>query len=113
MITALPQDGVQEIIGLMKKHGISQIPVLDGDRLLGIISEVDLLNALLKDPGSVDRPVGDLVDQNYVVVPPDAPVSRLASLLAEGKVALVQEEGRIRAVVTKIDLIDHVASVMR
>src|SRR5258705_8215972 len=72
-----------------------------------------LLNALLKDPDSVDRPVADLVDQNYVLIPPDLPVSRLAAIFTEGKVALVQEDGTITAVVTKIDLIDHVAAVMR
>ena len=113
LIAARPGDGVQTIIKLMKKHGISQLPVLDGDRLLGIISEIDLLNALVKDPASVDRPVADLVDQNYTLVPPDTPVNRLVPLLSEGKVALVQENGKIRAVVTKIDLISHVASLMR
>jgi cystathionine beta-synthase len=113
LIAARPGDGVQTIIRLMKTHGISQLPVLDGDRLVGIISEVDLLKALLQDPASVDRPVADLVDQNYVLIPPDAPVTRLASLFAEGKVALVQDDGRIQAVLTKIDLIDHVAGLMK
>src|SRR5881296_1216798 len=113
VITADASDGVQDVIRLMKKHGISQLPILDRTRLVGMISEVDLLNALLKDPESVDRPVGDLVDQNYVVIPPDLPVSRLAAIFTEGKVALVQENGTITAVVTKIDLIDHVAAVMR
>jgi len=113
LITADAADGVLQIISLMKKHGISQLPVMDGGRLAGIISEVDLLNALLKDPDSVDRPVGDLVDQNYVLVPADSPVSRLAGIFTEGKVALVQEGGKVTAVVTKIDLIDHMAGVMR
>jgi predicted transcriptional regulator len=54
-----------------------------------------------------------LVDQNYVFVPPDAPVSRLATIFSEGKVALVEENGRIAAVVTKIDLIDHMAGMMK
>jgi cystathionine beta-synthase len=113
VITAASSDGVQDVISLMKKHGISQLPIMDRARLVGMISEVDLLNALLKDPDSVDRPVGDLVDQNYVLVPPDTPVNRLAAIFTEGKVALVQENGTITAVVTKIDLIDHVAAVMR
>ena len=81
--------------------------------MVGIISEIDLLNALLKDPDAVGRPVGELVDQNYVLVPPDAPVSRLAAIFSEGKVALVEENGKIAAVVTKIDLIDHMAGVMK
>ena len=113
LITADTADGVLQIISLMKKHGISQLPVMDGGRLAGIISEVDLLNALLKDPDSVDRPVGDLVDQNYVLVPADSPVGRLAGIFTEGKVALVQEGDKITAVVTKIDLIDHMAGLMR
>jgi cystathionine beta-synthase len=113
LIAAKPEDGVQKIIQLMKRHGISQLPVLDKSRVVGIISEVDLLNALIKDPDSVDRPVADLVDQNYVLVAPDAPIGRLTSIFTEGKVALVEEKGQVRAVVTKIDLIDHMAGVMR
>src|SRR5882672_3117988 len=109
LFTADAADGVQPIIKLMKTHGISQLPVMEGGRMVGMISEVDLLNALLKDPDSVGRPVGELVDQNYVLVPPDAPVSRLAAIFSEGKVALVEENGKIAAVVTKIDLIDHMA----
>ena len=112
LITARPQDKVQPIIAIMKTHGISQIPVLDGDRLAGIITEVDLLDALLRDPQNIDRPVIDFVDQNYVLVPADTPISRLAAVLADGKVALVEEGGRITSLVTKIDLIDHVAGLM-
>jgi len=113
VITAEASDGVQDVIRLMKKHGISQLPILDRARLVGMISEVDLLNALLKDPDSLDRPVGDLVDQNYVLVPSDTPVSRLAQIFTQGKVALVQDQGTITAVVTKIDLIDHMTASVR
>jgi cystathionine beta-synthase len=112
LVTARPGDGFQSIVQLMKKHGISQLPVMEGDTVVGIISEVDLLNALLEDPTSVDRPVADLVDQNYAIVPPDTPVTRLASIFATGKVALIQKEGRITALITKIDLIDHLAGIM-
>jgi cystathionine beta-synthase len=113
LITARPGDRVKTIVQIMKKHGISQLPVLDGERLVGIISESDLVNALLNDPENLDRPIAGLVDQNYVVVPPETPVGRLASIFSEGKVALVQEGGTIRGLVTKIDLIDHMAGQMR
>lgn len=113
LITARPGDGVKAIIQLMKKHGISQLPVLDGERLVGIISEGDLVQALLSDPENIERPISGLVDQNYVVVPPETPVARLAAIFGEGKVALVQEGKRICGLVTKIDLIDHMADRMR
>lgn len=112
LVSATGSDSFQKVIRLMKKHGISQLPVLDGDKLLGIVSESDLLEALLNDPHSVDRPVADCVDQDYVVVPPDTPVVQLAPIFTQGKVALVEQEGSIHAVVTKIDLIDHLASLL-
>ena len=98
---------------IMKKHGISQLPVLDGGKLIGIISEGDLVDALLKDPENIERPISGLVDQNYVVVPPDTPVARLAAIFSEGKVALIEEGGLVRGLVTKIDFIDHMAAKMR
>ncbi|HZM69361.1 MAG TPA: pyridoxal-phosphate dependent enzyme [Candidatus Cryosericum sp.] len=113
LITAHPEDGVKEIIQLMKKHAISQLPVLEGERLVGIISESDLVQALLSDPDNIARPISGLVDQNYVVVPPETPVARLAAIFGEGKVALVQEGSRICGLVTKIDLIDHISARMR
>src|SRR5262245_26095636 len=113
LITARPGDECKAIIRLMKQHGISQLPVLEGDRLVGIISEGDLVQALLQDPEIVNRPIEGLVDQNYVVVPPDTPLTRLDAIFGEGKVALVVEQGKVRGMVTKIDLIDHMAGQLR
>jgi cystathionine beta-synthase len=112
LVSAAGSDSLQKVIRLMKKHGISQLPVLDGGRLLGIVSESNLLEALLKDPQSLDRPVADCVDQNYIVVPPNTPVGQLAPIFAAGKVALIEKDGAIEAVVTRIDLIDHMASLL-
>jgi cystathionine beta-synthase len=113
LITAGPGDGVKAVILLMKKHGISQLPVLDGDRLVGIISEGHLADALLRDPENVERPIGSLVDQSFIVVPPETPIGRLAAIFGEGKVALIEEGGKIKGLVTKIDLIEHMAGLMR
>jgi cystathionine beta-synthase len=112
LVSAAGSDSFQTVIRLMKKHGISQLPVLDGGKLLGIVSESALLEALLNDPQSVDRPVADCVDQNYVVVPPETPVGKLAPIFAGGKVALIEEGGSIKGVVTRIDLIDHMAGLL-
>ena len=113
LITARPEDEVKGIIRLMKQHGISQLPVLDKDRLVGIISEGDLVQALLHDPEIINRPIEELVDQSYVIVPPDTPLTRLAAIFGEGKVAIVVEQGKVRGLITKIDLIDHMAGQLR
>ena len=109
LVSAKPGDSVSAAIALMKKHGISQVPVLDGEKLLGEIAELTLLKAMLSDPGTVDRPVADMITHQYTIVTPETPISKLPHIFASGHVALVQEEGKVTAIVTNIDLIDYLA----
>ena len=44
-ITAKPQDGLSEMMDVMTENRIRHLPVMDGDRLVGIVSIGDLLNA--------------------------------------------------------------------
>ncbi|MBI3448659.1 MAG: pyridoxal-phosphate dependent enzyme [Acidobacteria bacterium] len=112
LVAARPGDSVTAVIGQMKSKGISQIPVLDGGKLLGMIAEVTLLKGMLRDPATTDRAVGDMVSHNYTVVAPDTPVGKLATIFTAGHVALVQDAGKITAVLTNIDLIDYLAGAL-
>ena len=53
IITALATERVRDVVTRMKKHGISQIPVLDGGRLSGVVSEIDLLRHLVSGEHSL------------------------------------------------------------
>lgn len=111
LIVASPLDSVQDIVALMKRHGVSQIPLTEAGRISGLITEVRLLKVLLDDPTALDRPVKELAENTYEVVGPDAPVSRLSQIFSDGKIALVQENDKTVALVTKIDLIDYLAAL--
>ena len=108
-ITAALGDRVPDIVALMKTHGISQIPLVDGGTVVGMITELRLLKAMVEDPDCVDRPIKRLAEQSYTLVTPETPVSRLSQVFAEGNVAVALEDGRLAAVITKIDLIDYLA----
>ncbi len=110
LVTAQAGDAVHAVIGSMKRHGISQVPILEGEKLVGMISETGLLGALLADPAASHRPVGSLAEPNYEVTDPSAPISRLSEIVSRGKVALVVEGGRLRSVITKFDLIEYLAA---
>ncbi|MBA2591200.1 MAG: pyridoxal-phosphate dependent enzyme [Gammaproteobacteria bacterium] len=99
---------LSEAIGLLKLHGISQMPVMREDRIMGIIHEKVLLeNALSRGP--VEKRAGDLADSNYCTVSPETELTVLADLLRKTKVALVLEDSKLVGVLTRIDLIDHIA----
>ena len=47
LITAKPEDELTEVMDVMTQNKIRHLPILEGDRLVGIISIGDLVNACL------------------------------------------------------------------
>lgn len=110
VIFARSIDRVRDVIGRMKAHGISQLPVLEGDKLLGAVAEVDMLRYLVSGEHSLDSPVGMLAESDYATVTPNTKLELVQSLLSGARMAIVLgDDGRIVGVITKIDLIDYLA----
>jgi cystathionine beta-synthase len=110
IITAQRGDSMRNVIGLMKEHGISQIPVMDRGRLSGLVSEIDLLNYLLQNPGSMDVPADELVEADYATVTPQTKIKLLKNIFNDAKLVCVLERDDLVGVITKIDLIEYLAS---
>jgi cystathionine beta-synthase len=110
IISAKRGDTLRNVIGLMKEHDISQIPVMDRGRLSGLVSELDLLNYLLKNPGSMDVPADELVEADYATVTPQTKIKLLRNIFNEAKLVCVLERDELVGVITKIDLIEYLAS---
>ncbi len=109
IVSARSDMSVRDVISTMKTHGISQLPVLDGERLLGLVHEVDLLRHLVSGSGTLDSVIRDLVESDYATVTPDTKIELLQGVLSEAKVALVLDSGKMVGLVSKIDLIAFLA----
>ncbi len=109
LVTARPTATLREVIALMKATEISQLPVVEGGKLRGIVAEVDLLRALVTGGKTFESPIADVVEDDYATVTPNTKIELLQSVLADAKVAIVEDEGEILGIVTKIDLIDFLA----
>ena len=111
VISAQSTDSVRKLIELMKSNGISQVPVVDGEgKLAGLITEVALLNYMLEAEHNIEKPIGPIVERDVPTVPPDAPIGKLKEIFQKGKVAVVVENGKVSGIVTKIDMIDFLAT---
>ena len=100
---------VQDAIALLKKHGISQAPVMKEGKLLGVLTEKQLLDRALK--GRMDETVEDWVDLNFCVVHEHTEITVLNELFRRFEVALVYKERKApQDIITRIDLVDHIAS---
>jgi cystathionine beta-synthase len=112
LICAAPGDALGSVIDRMKQHGISQLPVVEPGKLCGMVSEVKVLNALVRGDATMKSPVGPIADlDEAATVERDTPLSTLSQHFARGKVAVVVDragqEVTVKGVLTKIDLIEH------
>ena len=48
LIVASPDTTIQAALGTMLKHGIRRIPIIDNEKLIGVVTERDLLHWVLK-----------------------------------------------------------------
>lgn len=95
-----------EAIDLMSANGISQVPVIDGEEVVGSLSETVILNSLLEGPDRRDVEVGSVMAEAIPVVPSSLHLEHLSAYLEQepGAVLLKAENGGFR-IITKSDLI--------
>ena len=93
VVAVAPDATLAEAITAMMTHGISQMPVLDGATVVGSLSERSVLNSLVSDAGSRDRPVRDVMAAPLPVVPRSVHLDTLtATLDGEAGAVLVLDE---------------------
>jgi cystathionine beta-synthase len=111
VITAEVHDRLSDVVATFKRHGISQLPVVDEGRLSGILTETDVLEHLVAAPGDGDRTVAEVMVRKVHTVLPHTPSSELPRVFERGEVALVvDDECRPIGIVTKLDLIEILAA---
>jgi cystathionine beta-synthase len=107
-----PEATARQALNLMSTYNVSQLPVLDGGDGVGAVSEQALMAKSLAEPGTLDRPVGELMDPPFPVVDADLPVDRLTTLLSRGTPAvLVRRGGTITGIVTRYDVLHQLAGI--
>ena len=121
-----PTTTVPEAIAMMKEHHIRHLPVVENDRLVGMISRGDLREASITASINADSyelhfmlsllTVGKLMSRKVFTITPDAPLVHAAELMTEQKIAglpVVDEKAAVVGIVTESDLLRTLALKLR
>ena len=103
IIYANSQDSLKDTILLMRKNNISQLPVLQENKVVGYISESVLLEKVLD--GQTQSKVKEVMHTNPPILPPDTKQSVIANLLKHFPLVLIEEKGKLIGIITKADLL--------
>ena len=90
----------------MKLYDVSQLPVLKDGRIVGIVTEEDILLEVYENPDHFREPVSAAMESNLVTLPPSAPVEDLKEIFERGMVAIVVDGDEFLGLITRIDLLN-------
>jgi len=90
----------------MKLYDVSQLPVLKDGKIVGIVTEEDILLQAYGKPDHFSEPVTAAMEANLVTLPPDAPVAKLKEIFERGLVAIVVDGDEFLGLITRIDLLN-------
>jgi cystathionine beta-synthase len=106
-VTLTPQDTLLLAYRRMRLFDISQIPVMQADRLVGIVDESDLVLHVQRDPSRFSDPVSTAMVSKLETVAPDAPIASLLPIFQRDHVAIVADQGRFIGLITRVDLLNY------
>lgn len=107
VITVAPDDTLLTAFQRMRMADISQVPVLENGRCVGVLDESDLLLAVHGDAGKFRSPVREAMTSRLETVAPDAKIDSVYEILGRGLVALVTEGDAFLGLITRSDLLSY------
>ena len=102
-----PDDTLTTALARMKLYDFGQLPVLDGDKVVGIIDESDVLLAVYGDEARFREPVRTAMSARIETVPASTGVDALLPIFDRGHVAIVVDGDRFLGLITRYDLLTY------
>jgi acetoin utilization protein AcuB len=118
VITVNADDPMQQATTLLKEHHIRILPVMENEKLVGIITDRDLKRASASDATSLEIhelvyllckiKVKEIMTKDPISVPPYYTLEETSRILLEKKISgvpVVDDEGRLKGIITRDDLL--------
>ena len=124
VITVRPDMPILEALNLLQQEKIRRAPVVKDGKMVGIISDKDLLNASPSDATSLSVweinylmskvEVEDVMTRDVLTITEDTPLEEAARVMADNKVGglPIMRDGRVAGIITETDLFKILLELM-
>ncbi len=111
VVSASPDDTVDTAYKRMRAADVSQLPVVDDGRLVGILDESDIVGAMNTDEIAraerFRKPVSSIMTRKLDTLQVGEPLDALIPVFDHDRVAIVLDGERFVGLITRVDLINH------
>ena len=112
-ITIGPNDTLNTAYQRMKLYDVSQLPVIDGTRIVGFIDESDILLSVYGKESNFRGAVSSAMVKKVETVSHKSQLSALMPIFDKGNVAVVTDGDKFLGLITRIDLLNHLRRQMQ
>ncbi|MDQ8050995.1 CBS domain-containing protein, partial [Luteibacter sp.] len=102
-----PNDLLVTAYQRMKLYDVSQLPVMDGDNIVGIVDESDVLLHVYGDESRFRDPVSTAMVSKLDKIDVSSPIETLLPVFDRGHVAIVVDKDKFLGLITRIDLLNY------
>jgi cystathionine beta-synthase len=106
-IVVRPNESLTVAYQRMKLYDVSQLPVMDGDRIVGIVDESDVLMKVYNNPCQFQCAVSEAMITNLDMVDVRTEIEALMPLFEKGHVAIVMDGEHFIGLVTRMDVLNY------
>ena len=101
-----PNDAMLMAYNRMRMYDVSQLPVMDNGKIVGIIDESDILWAVQDQNDRFNSPVRDAMISDLELMPHDAPIADLLPVFKKDQVAIIMDGELFLGIITRMDLLN-------
>jgi CBS domain-containing protein len=108
VFTISPGESVTQLLGELAEHNVGAIIVCEADRVVGIVSERDIVRRLAdRGKAVLDAPVGDIMTTDVLHASPSDSVDSVAETMTQRRIRHmpVLDDGRLVAVISIGDVV--------
>jgi len=107
VVSVAPDDTLLTAFQRMRFADVSQLPVLQGGQLVGVIDESDLLLKVHADAAQFRDAVATAMSDAPQTLAPDASIQALRAVLDRGLTAIIADAEGFHGLITRFDLLNH------
>ena len=124
-ISISPEDNVDAAQDLLKKHKIRRLPVVERGKLVGIITDKDLMRVSPSAATTLSKyeinsllakiAIRDIMSDKVISVNEDAPIEEAALLMSMNKIGglpVVSDVGTVVGIITETDIFNSLVEIM-
>jgi cystathionine beta-synthase len=107
VVSVAPDDTLLTAFQRMRLADVSQLPVLQGGRLVGVVDESDLLFKVHADAAHFHQLVSTAMSAAPQTLAPSATLAELQAVLDRGLTAIIADANGFHGLITRFDLLNH------